>query len=120
MEFVRRYHRLRVDAEPTVFEGPVLFVANHGFGGIFDLTADLMVDPAPVVKPPHDKFRHGDGAGPRLGPHIRVAGHAHPPMLRLLGIRPRYNGYTENVFPALPFHAGMSGRAHPEPPSRTR
>jgi hypothetical protein len=79
-----------------------------------------MVDPAPVVKPPHDKFRHGDGAGPRLGPHIRVAGHAHPPMLRLLGIRPRYNGYTENVFPALPFHAGMSGRAHPEPPSRTR
>ena len=36
-EFVRRYHRLQVEAAPTTFEGPVLFVANHGFGGIFDL-----------------------------------------------------------------------------------
>ena len=36
-EFVRRYHRLDVDAAPSTFDGPVLFVGNHGFGGIFDL-----------------------------------------------------------------------------------
>jgi 1-acyl-sn-glycerol-3-phosphate acyltransferase len=34
---VRRYNRLQVDAQPTTFDSPVLFVANHGFGGIFDL-----------------------------------------------------------------------------------
>ena len=37
IDFVRRYHRLQLDAEPTTFDTPVLFVANHGFGGIFDL-----------------------------------------------------------------------------------
>jgi 1-acyl-sn-glycerol-3-phosphate acyltransferase len=37
IEFVRRYNRLEVDVEPTSLQGPVLFVANHGFGGIFDL-----------------------------------------------------------------------------------
>lgn len=36
-EFVRRYHRLQVDMQPTALNEPVLFVANHGFGGIFDL-----------------------------------------------------------------------------------
>jgi 1-acyl-sn-glycerol-3-phosphate acyltransferase len=36
-EVVCRYNRLDVQAEPTTFDGPVLFVANHGFGGIFDL-----------------------------------------------------------------------------------
>lgn len=37
IEFVRRYHRLEVDTETTVPDTPVLFVGNHGFGGIFDL-----------------------------------------------------------------------------------
>jgi hypothetical protein len=37
IDFVRRYHRLDVDTESSTFDGPVLFVANHGFGGIFDL-----------------------------------------------------------------------------------
>ena len=37
IEFVRRYNRLTVDVEPSALNGPVLFVANHGFGGIFDL-----------------------------------------------------------------------------------
>ncbi|WP_263995418.1 lysophospholipid acyltransferase family protein [Mycobacterium yunnanensis] len=37
VDFVRRYNRLDVQADPTTFDGPVLFVANHGFGGIFDL-----------------------------------------------------------------------------------
>lgn len=37
IDFVRRYNRLDIDTEPAVFDGPVLFVANHGFGGIFDL-----------------------------------------------------------------------------------
>jgi len=37
IEFVRRYNRLEVTAAPEALTGPVLFVANHGFGGIFDL-----------------------------------------------------------------------------------
>jgi 1-acyl-sn-glycerol-3-phosphate acyltransferase len=37
VQFVRRYHRLEVDLEVTSLPTPVLFVANHGFGGIFDL-----------------------------------------------------------------------------------
>ncbi len=38
IEFVRRYNRLEVTAEfGAPPNGPVLFVANHGFGGIFDL-----------------------------------------------------------------------------------
>lgn len=36
-EFVRRYHRLEIDADQMQFDQPTLFVANHGFGGIFDL-----------------------------------------------------------------------------------
>lgn len=36
-EFVRRYHRLQIDVEATGLDTPVLFVVNHGFGGIFDL-----------------------------------------------------------------------------------
>lgn len=35
--FVRRYHRLVIDVDVGELPGPVLFVANHGFGGIFDL-----------------------------------------------------------------------------------
>ena len=37
VEFVRRYNRLQVDVETEVLNSPVLFVANHGFGGILDL-----------------------------------------------------------------------------------
>ena len=55
-EFVRRYHRLEVDIEVKALRKPVLFVANHGFGGIFDLNVlaanaaleDLKLD-RPVV-----------------------------------------------------------------------
>ncbi|MEW5810072.1 MAG: 1-acyl-sn-glycerol-3-phosphate acyltransferase [Actinomycetota bacterium] len=36
-EFVRRYHRLDVDSTVSALEAPVLFVANHGFGGVVDL-----------------------------------------------------------------------------------
>lgn len=37
IEFVRRYHRLQVEVEADTFDHPVLFVANHGFGGVVDL-----------------------------------------------------------------------------------
>lgn len=37
IEFVRRYNRLQIDVEADTFDTPVLFVANHGFGGIVDL-----------------------------------------------------------------------------------
>jgi len=36
IEFVHRYHRLDIEGDFTSSE-PVLFVANHGFGGVFDL-----------------------------------------------------------------------------------
>jgi len=36
IDFVHRYHRLDIEGGFTSSE-PVLFVANHGFGGIFDL-----------------------------------------------------------------------------------
>lgn len=36
-DFVRRYHRLQIDREVGDLDSPVLFVGNHGFGGIFDL-----------------------------------------------------------------------------------
>lgn len=37
VEWVRRYHRLEIDKPLPAVDEPVLFVANHGFGGIFDL-----------------------------------------------------------------------------------
>ena len=37
IEFVRKYNRLEIDTSEHTFDDPVLFVANHGFGGIFDL-----------------------------------------------------------------------------------
>lgn len=37
IEFVRKYNRLEIDTTEHSFDEPVLFVANHGFGGIFDL-----------------------------------------------------------------------------------
>lgn len=37
IDFVRRYNRLEIELETTTLSDPVLFVANHGFGGIVDL-----------------------------------------------------------------------------------
>ncbi len=37
IDFVRRYNRLEIELETTTLREPVLFVANHGFGGIVDL-----------------------------------------------------------------------------------
>ena len=37
IEFVRRYNRLSINVAANEVSAPVLFVANHGFGGIFDL-----------------------------------------------------------------------------------
>lgn len=37
VEFVRRYNRLQVEVQADELDQPVLFVANHGFGGILDL-----------------------------------------------------------------------------------
>ncbi|WP_300679662.1 hypothetical protein [Nocardioides sp.] len=35
---VRTLHRLSVEIDAPLPDGPVLFVANHGFGSLFDLT----------------------------------------------------------------------------------
>lgn len=37
MDFVRRYNRLEIDGDLRAPSEPTLFVANHGFGSIFDL-----------------------------------------------------------------------------------
>lgn len=37
IETVRRYHRLRIDLDAQTPLEPTLFVANHGFGSVFDL-----------------------------------------------------------------------------------
>ena len=37
VEFVRRYNRLKIEVQAGELDEPVLFVANHGFGGILDL-----------------------------------------------------------------------------------
>jgi len=37
IDFIRRYNRLEIELETTTLTEPVLFVANHGFGGIVDL-----------------------------------------------------------------------------------
>lgn len=37
VEWVRRYHRLEITGDLHRPDAPVLFVANHGFGGIFEL-----------------------------------------------------------------------------------
>ncbi|MBJ8347234.1 lysophospholipid acyltransferase family protein [Antrihabitans sp. YC2-6] len=39
IEYVRHYHRLDLTIPDEKFDQPVLFVANHGFGGLFDLNA---------------------------------------------------------------------------------
>lgn len=37
VEAVRRYHRLEIDLPDEIPDGPILFIANHGFGSLFDL-----------------------------------------------------------------------------------
>ena len=62
IEFAHRYHRLDIDGEFTSSE-PVLFVANHGFGGVFDLnvlaifaTFDRLNLDRPVTVLTHELF----------------------------------------------------------------
>lgn len=48
--WVRRYHRLELSGELEAPKGPVLFVANHGFGGIFDLNVFAVLETFDVLK----------------------------------------------------------------------
>ena len=76
IDFVRRYHRLDVDLEVSSLSEPVLFVANHGFGGIFDLNVlavgaaldDLELDRPVTVLTHQSAWTLG------LGPLIEHAG----------------------------------------------
>jgi 1-acyl-sn-glycerol-3-phosphate acyltransferase len=45
IDWVRRYHRLELTGELQAPGDPVLFVANHGFGGIFDLNVFATLAP---------------------------------------------------------------------------
>jgi len=72
VEAVRRYHRLEVSLPDQPIDEPVLFVANHGFGGVFDLNvfaayaafSDLALD-RPVTALTH-QIAWTVGAGPLL------------------------------------------------------
>jgi len=62
IEFAHRYHRLDIEGDFTSSE-PVLFVANHGFGGVFDLnvlavfaTFDRLNLDRPVTVLTHELF----------------------------------------------------------------
>lgn len=108
VQFVRRYHRLQIDLEVTSLPKPVLFVANHGFGGIFDLNVmaataaleDLKLD-RPVTFLTH-QLAWTLGVGP---------------IIELLGARPASeesateafaNGHHVMVFPGGDLDAGKS------------
>lgn len=75
IQWVRRYHRLDTQGELTTPNQPVLFVANHGFGGIFDLNVlaamsvfdQLQLD-RPVTFLTH-QIAWTLGIGPRLERH---------------------------------------------------
>lgn len=83
VDFVRRYHRLDVQVESSALGVPVLFVANHGFGGIFDLNVfatyaalDQLELDRPVTALTH-QLAWTLGVGPLIEPlGARPASHA--------------------------------------------
>jgi 1-acyl-sn-glycerol-3-phosphate acyltransferase len=89
IEFIRRYNRLTIEVETDDIAGPVLFVANHGFGGIFDLNVfatlaalqDLDLD-RPVTALTH-QIAWTLGLGPLIEP---------------LGSRPASRGSADAAF----------------------
>jgi 1-acyl-sn-glycerol-3-phosphate acyltransferase len=89
IEFIRRFNRLTIEVETDDIAGPVLFVANHGFGGIFDLNVfatlaalqDLDLD-RPVTALTH-QIAWTLGLGPLIEP---------------LGSRPASRGSADAAF----------------------
>lgn len=87
--FVRRYNRLEIDLRASRPRKPVLFVANHGFGGIFDLNVmaanaalqDLHLD-RPVIFLTH-QLAWTLGVGP---------------VIEHMGARPASNGSAVEAF----------------------
>jgi 1-acyl-sn-glycerol-3-phosphate acyltransferase len=107
-DFVRRYNRLAIDTERTTFDTPVLFVANHGFGGIFDLNVfatnaaleQLELD-RPVTILTH-QLAWTLGVGPLIEPlGARPAGHDS-------ACEAFENGHHVLVFPGGDVEAGKS------------
>lgn len=52
-QWLRRYHRHEITLDAAVPDTPVLFVANHGFGGVIDLNAAAsfaVIDDAGVTR----------------------------------------------------------------------
>jgi 1-acyl-sn-glycerol-3-phosphate acyltransferase len=108
IDFVRRYHRLQVDVAGGAPDAPVLFVANHGFGGILDLNVmavaavlqDLGVD-RPVTFLTH-QLAWTLGVGPiveRLGAR---------PASRVSAEEAFAQGHHVVVFPGGDLDAGKS------------
>lgn len=75
-EAVARWTRLEYDGPAQLPEGPALLVANHGFGGIFDLNAFTIAALANRLRPSTDtqitvlthQMAWSLGAGPLLEP----------------------------------------------------
>jgi 1-acyl-sn-glycerol-3-phosphate acyltransferase len=76
VEFVRHYHRLDISAEHPMPDEPALLVANHGFGGIFDLNvlALFATLDEPRITRPVTILTHQIAGTVRLGPLIEALG----------------------------------------------
>ena len=108
IRFVREYHRLTVDIETRDITSPVLFVANHGFGGIVDLNVsatfaaleDLHLD-GPITALTH-QIAWTLGMGPLIEP---LGGR---PASRDSAAAAFENGHHVLVFPGGDVEAGKS------------
>lgn len=112
IDFVRRYHRLEIDSNVALPEGPVLFVANHGFGGIFDLNVfsilaafeDLELD-RPVTA-----LTHQIAWTLQVGKLLEPFG-ARPASVRLRWRRSRVTSTSWSCLGATSTHSRHSGTA---------
>ena len=92
IEFVRRYHRLQIDVEAGALDEPVLFVANHGFGGVVDLNVMAVGAVVEDLKRPA-----GHLPDPPAGLDAGVG-----PIVEHLGARPASRGVRTRRSPRPP------------------
>lgn len=76
IDFVRRYHRLEIDGHLEAPTEQVLFVANHGFGGIFDLNVFALAATMEELEPdrPLTVLTHQSAWTLKIGPLLETIG----------------------------------------------